>query len=121
MIENSLKFAKSKLKSPETKPPLKPAATSLSLGDQFQIRKSTNFNKDDTSVSTRKLAEKYETWKFCTEITKPRHNIWQEQAILKNCEMHEPIRSSQAASGDAGQQQESWLARRGETENFGGQ
>ena len=35
--------------------------------------------------------------------------------------MHEPIRSSQAASGDAGQQQESWLAGRDATEDFGDQ
>ena len=67
-------FVKSKLKSQEPKPPLKPAATSLSHECHIPIRKSTN----DTSVSTRKFADKSKTWKCFTELTKPRHNLGRE-------------------------------------------
>ena len=97
---------------------MKPETSSSSLGNNFLTRKSTNFNKDDSSIFTRKLAGKFETWKSDMKITKPLQNYWREQADLKSCEIQEPIRSSQAVSGDAGQQQESWLARGDARENF---
>ena len=88
-FENSLKFAKSKLRNHDVKiSPLKPETTSVKLGTHIQSKKSTKLKKEEISKFKRKSASIPEIWKDFYKIkpTKPPQNLWRETAY-SNFEM----------------------------------
>jgi hypothetical protein len=85
-FENSLKFAKSKLRNHDVKiSPLKPETTSVKLGTHIQSKKSTKLKKEEISKFKRKSSSIPEIWKdfYTMKPTKPPQNLWREKADSK--------------------------------------
>ena len=83
-IENSLKFAKSKLRNhDEKKPPLKQEQTSVGIEAQTQSKKSTKSKKEEIPKPKGKSANTPEIWKYFSKLkpTKPPQDLRRETAF----------------------------------------